>query len=69
LYGYPGTMPGQDRYHHYLWGMEGSFEIDYNSDIINHYIDTSSGQSGSALYFEWMEIIIYLEFMLDEPTQ
>jgi glutamyl endopeptidase len=52
LYGYPVKMPGQDSYDHYLWGMQGPFKIDNRSDIIDHYIDTSSGQSGSPLYIE-----------------
>ena len=49
LYGYPGAMPGQDRYDHYLWGMEGSFKIENRSDIIDHSIHTSTGQIGSPL--------------------
>ncbi len=51
LYGYPGAMPGQDRYDHYLLGMEGSFKIDNKSDIIDHSIHTSTGQIGIAFIY------------------
>lgn len=33
-------------------GMEGPFELDAIEDMIHHYIDTSEGQSGSALYIQ-----------------
>jgi V8-like Glu-specific endopeptidase len=52
LYGYPGNMPRHDRYENCLWGMEVSFNIDNKSDIIDHNIDTSRGQSGSPIYIE-----------------
>jgi glutamyl endopeptidase len=52
LYGYPAQMPGQSKYDHTLWGMEGPFEIDQYNDIIYHQIDTTHGQSESPLYIQ-----------------
>lgn len=52
LYGYPTDMPGQDLYLHYMWGMEGSFEIDSADDMLEYQLDTSPGQSGSGLFCE-----------------
>ncbi len=37
---------------HSLRGMKGRFEFYENEDLIYHVIDTSIGQSGSAVYIE-----------------
>lgn len=50
LYGYPRVMQGQSAYLHYLWGAEGSFEIDSEDNLLYHMINTSEGQAGSAVY-------------------
>lgn len=49
LYGYQAD---QSQYENYLWGMEGPFRIDLYNDRIDHIIDTSDEQAGSALYIE-----------------
>jgi Ran GTPase-activating protein 1 len=51
IYGYPALKTGQREYDHYLWGMEGPFQLN-EYDMIDHTIDTSGGQSGSAIYLE-----------------
>jgi V8-like Glu-specific endopeptidase len=51
LYGYPANMKDQNPNHHYLWGMRGPISIDVMENKINYEIDTSSGQSGSAIWY------------------
>jgi tetratricopeptide (TPR) repeat protein/V8-like Glu-specific endopeptidase/Ran GTPase-activating protein (RanGAP) involved in mRNA processing and transport len=50
LYGYSPNLADQNE--HFLWGMKGPFQLDPHDDMIEHIIDTSSGQSGSAIYIE-----------------
>lgn len=52
IYGYPSIMPNQREDHSHLWGMAGTVEIDTREDMIYYDIDTSWGQSGSAVYYE-----------------
>jgi V8-like Glu-specific endopeptidase len=45
IYGYPAIIPGQRLEESYLYGREEKIE-----DILYHKLDTSEGQSGSAIY-------------------
>jgi V8-like Glu-specific endopeptidase len=51
IYGYPLSIDNQPPNHHCLWGMEGRVKVDNMGDLMYYEIDTSGGQSGSAIWY------------------
>lgn len=52
LYGYPVNMMDREPNHDFLFGAEGPIQVDMNSDMIVHFIDTSPGIAGAAVFVE-----------------